>query len=326
MNYTEEISEPEAIEALADCVQQVWNNFSVFALRSQTSVTTEGFYNSTDDLLWTDGFWSGELALAFEASHDSNYQVASDNLVEKFLFRIEDDVFAPDEIPGLTYLHSCLCPHKLTQNPDAEDAALMAAEKLLAFFESGKIDYENEKVLLNIPLLFWAYKKTDDEKFLEAAKKICSEAKEIIFNSSTKKTSSICWQAYGTSLAAKFIPDDTDLELFRTLTEKYFTSPEAVEMTDTSSAAIMCCALSEMCNVLRAADELQFGEEINSWQHKGAVILKTLVYDFAVQSSRTSNGLLYTTLPDGREECTFWGDYFYMEALTRFIRPNWNLF
>ena len=67
------------------------------------------------------------------------------------------------------------------------------------------------------------------------------------------------------------------------------------------------------------------------------IILKSLVDNYAVKDFSKSNGLLLhgtyskkspynTCTPEGVDECTSWGDYFYMEALTRILNPNWESF
>ena len=63
-------------------------------------------------------------------------------------------------------------------------------------------------------------------------------------------------------------------------------------------------------------------------------IMKSVVDYYAVRSIDESNGLvLHSTYsnhscynnctPEGVDECNIWGDYFYMEALTRLYK-KWN--
>jgi len=62
-------------------------------------------------------------------------------------------------------------------------------------------------------------------------------------------------------------------------------------------------------------------------------MVKSLIDDYAVKDPTLSNGLVLhgtyskksphnTCTPEGVDECVIWGDYFYMEALTRLSR-NW---
>ena len=63
-------------------------------------------------------------------------------------------------------------------------------------------------------------------------------------------------------------------------------------------------------------------------------IMKSVVENYAVKSGAESNGLVLhstyskkspynTCTPEGVDECNIWGDYFYMEALTR-LSKDWN--
>ena len=63
-------------------------------------------------------------------------------------------------------------------------------------------------------------------------------------------------------------------------------------------------------------------------------IMKSVVENYAVKSPEESNGLVLhstyskkspynTCTPEGVDECNIWGDYFYMEALTR-LSKDWN--
>ena len=65
-------------------------------------------------------------------------------------------------------------------------------------------------------------------------------------------------------------------------------------------------------------------------------LMKSVADNYAVKDSRISNGLVLhstyskrspynTCTPEGVDECNIWGDYFYMEALTRLHGP-WKLY
>jgi len=63
-------------------------------------------------------------------------------------------------------------------------------------------------------------------------------------------------------------------------------------------------------------------------------IMESVVEHYAVKDLEESNGLVLhstyskkspynTCTPEGVDECNIWGDYFYMEALTR-LSKDWN--
>ena len=100
------------------------------------------------------------------------------------------------------------------------------------------------------------------------------------------------------------------------------------EPRDTSAAATACCGMLEM------AEHLD-GELAEKYTKTAKQITKSLYDNYAVKDLEKSNGMLlhgvyakkspYNTCEscDGVDECTLFGDYFYMEALTR-LNKKWN--
>ena len=97
------------------------------------------------------------------------------------------------------------------------------------------------------------------------------------------------------------------------------------EPRDSSSAAIVACGLLEMAPYLENA-----GKEYCI--HLARCMAGSLTKNYA--AGEDSNGLLLhgtyskkspfnTCTPEGVDECVSWGDYFYMEALTR-LHCNWK--
>jgi unsaturated chondroitin disaccharide hydrolase len=102
---------------------------------------------------------------------------------------------------------------------------------------------------------------------------------------------------------------------------------EGDEPRDSSSAAIVACGLLEMADLVG-------GEEANRWRQLARRMVKSLVDNYAVTDPALSNGQLLhgtyskktpfnTCTGEGVDECVAWGDYYYMEALTRLSR-NWS--
>ena len=139
-----------------------------------------------------------------------------------------------------------------------------------------------------------------------------------------------------------------------------FTSGD--EPRDSSSASIVACALLEMANLLEAdaktdaakkgteqseseasvaaagiaATEIE-ATEIAKYRSLAKKMLYSLVTNYAVKDFSKSNGLVLhgtyskkspynTCTEEGVDECVSWGDYFYMEALTRLTNPKWNIY
>lgn len=152
------------------------------------------------------------------------------------------------------------------------------------------------------------------------------------------------WGVYGMALAYKYTGRKEYIDLFRGVTEYFLTHlPKDLipywdlEFTDgdeqprdSSSASIAACGMLEMSAYLEP-------EEAEHYRKIAAKIMKSLYDNYAVKDLATSNGLvLHSTYSNhspyntcnhyGVDECNAWGDYFYMEALTRMSadwKPYW---
>ena len=153
------------------------------------------------------------------------------------------------------------------------------------------------------------------------------------------------WGVYGMALAYKYTGRKEYIDLFRHVTEYFLTHlPKDLvpfwdlEFTDgddqprdSSSASIAACGMLEMIQYLDDEEEKQHYLRI------AKQIMKSLYDNYAVWDEQISNGLvLHSTYSNhspyntcnhyGVDECNSWGDYFYMEALTRLSKkwtPYW---
>ncbi len=151
------------------------------------------------------------------------------------------------------------------------------------------------------------------------------------------------WGVYGMALAYKYTGREEYVELFRKVTEYFLThlpkdlvpywdlefTDGADQPKDSSSASIAVCGILEMCKYLEPAEAEHY--------RKIAYRMMKSVYDnYAVRDFETANGLvLHSTYSNhspyntcnhyGVDECNSWGDYFYMEALTRMAK-DWELY
>lgn len=152
------------------------------------------------------------------------------------------------------------------------------------------------------------------------------------------------WGVYGMALAYKYTGRKEYIDLFRGVTEYFLTHlPKDLipywdlefadgdeQPRDSSSASIAACGMLEMSAYLEP-------EEAEHYRKIAAKIMKSLYDNYAVKDFATSNGLvLHSTYSNhspyntcnhyGVDECNAWGDYFYMEALTRMSvdwKPYW---
>lgn len=169
------------------------------------------------------------------------------------------------------------------------------------------------------------------------------------------------WSVYGTALAYRYCHKQEYLDTFRRCLKFYLSKqPEDLvpywdmiftsgdEPRDSSSASIVACGLLEMANLLEADAKAKTASgdvdatgatatEITEYRSLARKMIYSLVTNYAVKDHTKSNGLVLhgtyskkspynTCTEEGVDECVSWGDYFYMEALTRLSNPDWNIY
>jgi unsaturated chondroitin disaccharide hydrolase len=214
---------------------------------------------------------------------------------------------------------------------------------------------------MNLPLLFWAAEQTGNAYYREAALTHLENANRTLIreNASTFHTyffdvergaplrgqtaqghsDSSCWargQAWGIlglALSYRYTGDAAVLEKARRLAHYFLNRlpqdhvcywdldfTDGPEERDSSGAAIAACGLLELAKHLPAADP-----DRGVYEQAASAIAASLARHYAAPLD-TSNGLILHGVynkPEGAgvDECTAWGDYFYLELLTRLARP-----
>ncbi len=379
-----EISNEQLATAMQNAVSQTRQNIPQFGNKLMTSCSTDNFYEIGENVGWTTGFWPGELWLAYELTGEEQFKSAGLNLVENFLYRMENKIYTDTHDMGFLYTLSCISAHKLTGSENAKKAALIAADFLrMRFHEKGqflqawgKIGAPNNyrmiiDCMMNLPLLYWATEQTGDESYSQAAKAHCDTALDVIirpdgsthhtyffdmetgaplrgvtaqgYDSNSAWSRGQSWGVYGIALAYKQNLNPDYIPLFEQVTDFFIEHlPENLvpywdfhfttgsdEPWDSSAAAIAVCGMLEMSKYL----PVEKAEYYTSCAKK---ILGALVEHCGVSDFTKSNGLLlhgtycrsseFNEHDDrGVDECSGWGDYFYMEALTR-LSKDWQLY
>ena len=151
------------------------------------------------------------------------------------------------------------------------------------------------------------------------------------------------WGVYGIALAYRYTKREEYIGIFKDVLGYFLNhlpsdlvpfwdfefTDGADQPRDSSSAVIACCGMLEMAKYLPKA-------EADEYIAVARKILKSVYDNYAVKSHEESNGLvLHATYSNrspynrcnhyGVDECNSWGDYFYMEALTRLIK-DWQLY
>lgn len=151
------------------------------------------------------------------------------------------------------------------------------------------------------------------------------------------------WGIYGLALSYHYTGDPACLGLFRRVTDFFISRlpedmvpywdlefTEGDEPRDSSASAIAACGMLEMCKALPPDEAAHYREVAER-------LTVALIKNCAVSDPSVSNGLLlhgvyaknspYNPIPADRgvDECNTWGDYFYMELLTR-LAGEWKMY
>lgn len=152
------------------------------------------------------------------------------------------------------------------------------------------------------------------------------------------------WGIYGSALAYRYMKNPEYISVFRKVTDYFLMhlpsdlvpywdfdfDDGSSEPRDSSAAAIAACGMLEMAKYLSK-------EEAWYYTKMAKQLMEALWKHCAVRSAKESNGLLLhgtyakktptnTCNNGGVDECNTWGDYFYLEGLTRLTKdwtPYW---
>lgn len=218
--------------------------------------------------------------------------------------------------------------------------------------------------LMNMPLLHWASATTGDRRYAEAAHRhACQLAAHALRpdgttfhtfyfdvetgaprfgNTSQGYADDSCWargQAwtiYGFTLNYAYTRDEALLRAALTVTDRYLAQLPADhvaywdlvfrdgdgEERDSSAAAIAVCGLQELVQWLPE------GARRTRYAAAAEAMLASLTTNYAGHAPETNALLLHGVYSkphgSGVDEGSLWGDYYYLEALTRVAKPDWQ--
>ncbi len=378
-----EITTAQAKQALEIAVSQVEKNLPEYTHAFPHCFSEDGVYAKTENVNWTTGFWTGEIWLAYEHTMRNCFKDAALVQVDSFMQRIAEKRDVSNHDMGFLYSLSCVAAYKLTGNEVGKQAAIAAADNLIARFRPkgeflqawGEIGApDNQRLiidcLLNLPLLYWASEETGEGIYAElATKHIQTALKNVIrednstyhtyffdengqpshgathqgYKNDSAWSRGQAWGVYGIALAYRYLPKEEYIELFEKVTDFFIAHlPENLipywdftftdgseEPRDSSAAVIAVCGMLEMAKFLPE-------EKAAYYTSMAKKILLAVVQHCSVTDYSKSNGLInlatygrsseFNTCKNlGLNECNTWGDYFYMEALTRLV-TDWKLY
>lgn len=142
-------------------------------------VTEGGEWVLSDDGFWTGGFWIGLLWAGYEERGDRRFRAAAERLLWRFAARADEP---RNHDLGMMFCPSAVTGYELTGDARLRDAALEAARSLATQFNArggfipgwgffGDAGWEGAVLidtLMNLPLLLWAARESDDLERLRA--------------------------------------------------------------------------------------------------------------------------------------------------------------
>ncbi len=176
------VTDEEIEKSLKDSIGIIKQNLEQFTYQFPTSNSFDNFYEPSDNVEWTTGFWTGIIWLAYEYTNQECFKEVGEIQVESFLKRIEDKIDVNHHDMGFLYSLSCVAAYKLTGNEKGKDAAIKAADHLASRYREvgqflqawGSVGEPSEyrliiDCLLNLPILYWATQVTGDFSYQEKA-------------------------------------------------------------------------------------------------------------------------------------------------------------
>ncbi len=143
----------------------------------------DGVYDDLSNVpgAWTNGFWPGIMWLMYDATGEECFKIAAENVEEKLDKALENFNVLHHDV-GFMWLLSAGANFSLTGNVKSKNRNLHAAAALASRYnvDGGFIKAWNDKgadgwviidCMMNIPLLYWAAKKTNNVAYTKIADK-----------------------------------------------------------------------------------------------------------------------------------------------------------
>jgi len=144
-------------------------------------VTTDGVYDDKSKApgAWTNGFWPGIMWLMYDATGEESFRIAAEN-AENILDKALENFKILHHDVGFMWHISSGANYKLTGSEKSKNRNLHAASVLASRYnvDAGFIKAWNDKgtdgwaiidCMMNIPLLYWAAKETNNVAFRQIA-------------------------------------------------------------------------------------------------------------------------------------------------------------
>lgn len=193
LNKYPELTNTQLQQALDHAVAQVRCCLQDYTTMLKYPNSVNNMYPQMDNTEWTNGFWTGEIWLAYEKTQEECFKQAGLAHVDNFLDRVNRNIVLDHHDLGFLYSPSCVAAYKLLGDEKAKEAAIKAADKLITRFQEkggfiqawGPLGAKDNyrliiDCLLNLPLLYWATEVTGDQKYKEIALRHIHSALSVV--------------------------------------------------------------------------------------------------------------------------------------------------
>ncbi|EPX9552010.1 glycoside hydrolase family 88 protein [Klebsiella michiganensis] len=324
-------------DELTACARRIARNMGLYGEKFPSACTIHNRYVLQENNDWTNGFWTGMQAMAWEFSGDRAYLDGVERNVASFKARLAAHHVLDHHDIGFLYSLSAVAYWKLTEREALTPLILAAADLLVNRFHHsagfiqawGTLNDPQEyrliiDSLINLPLLHVAAKISGAPSYGKTFQGYSDNS---------------CW-ARGQAWAILGIPlhwsatGETDhYERWQQACEYFFrylpedgvpawdlllaADPDAPK--DSSALAIAICGLLEAHKHFPDAGYQKLARQCLLALMRGAS-----ARDDDVCEGLLKHGVYAYALGKGIDECNLWGDYFYMEALYRVYQPQWS--
>lgn len=317
--------------------------------------TIDGNWQTSKDGSWTGGFWIGLLWRSYNITKDKKFM----QLAYKWIRLLEERKHDRTFDLGFLFYPSFVLGYKTTNDDYLRKVALEAADTLVTFFhEDSKFIYNevaiNGKkvgrtivdVMMNLPLLWWAYEETGDEKYYKVAYEHSEQTiKEFVMDDYSTihaidfdlKTGELikkftlhgysddscwsrgqAWALYGFALAYKTSEERRFFEIAEKLANYFIRNlpDDYVPYWDFDDPKIPdtikdSSASAIACSGLLTLSELSKNEE---YKRVALKILDSLSRNYLAGKS---DGILKHGCYHKEDRGLIWGDYYFMEAMMK---------
>lgn len=358
-----------------EVADKIKNKMATVASRSGHKIpytTNDGVFDDWTEkniCWWTNGFWGG---IMWQLYHATELEIYKSNAIdnELKLDRNLMDHQGMDHDSGFKWLTTAVANYRINGNKESWNRGMLAADNLAgrynlagkyirAWNDNGDGDKAGWAIIdcmMNLPLLYWAYKETNDPRYLHVAKSHANTTLEhfvredgsvkhiVEFNPMTGEyirthggqgcdensswTRGQAWAIYGFVLSYTHTKEIKYLDCAKKIADYFIkNTPEngliPVDFRQPSDCSLedSTAAAIAACGMLEVAKE-EKDEENNVYYETAIKLLKSLVKERCNWSEDSDYILEKCTAAFHDKDHEFsiiYGDYFFIEAIWKLI-------